>query len=214
MGTHLREPRQSRLPLLGGIGLLPFAAYLFLSAWAFERGYLHWETNHGPPYLGYLAGLGLCKLVQRYYYRRVLRFSFVADQRADQEGAKNEGIPAALGILLLVLLLGAWYVDANYALRVRFLPLVGGVALLWYAFAHLRHTWEALFWGYWLAGLTLVGYSVLPLWLGPSWGWRYFGLEGICELLAGAIAVTIIAVAEHQTILRIVELAPQGDGLR
>ncbi len=192
--------------LFGGLALLPFAFLLLLTAITFDREWLNWETNGGVPFLGQVIAFMLYKLIQRYYYNRRYGYVFDFTQKNIEKGEFK--VKSMLVFVFMVALLLAWYADAHTLLPVRLLALGAGGVLLMIAKNHAQQQNTVLSSGYLIAGTIMLLYGLLPLFLQVQANERHFGLEGVWELIASAMTIVIIALAEHHTITKIVLTVP------
>lgn len=188
--------------LFGGLSLAPYGIFLLLSAYAFAQGWLNWETNAGPPYLGGVLAWLFDRLI-RWYYRKKYNFTFFSDIRE----AQKKGIQTfAKGGLILVGLIGlfaTWYLDANFHSRIRFMPLWFGLFVCLRGMDWLRKRWVGLGSLHIALGVVPIAMSIMPLILGVSSENKYFGLEGIYELSAMGLVIIVVSVMEHLIFLNV-----------
>ncbi len=200
MSELYRDTSNSTPDMFGGLALLPFAVVFSLSALAFAQGWLDWETNGGPPFLGEVVAFLIFRYIQKNYYGRHLQYVF--EPPSLQSNLKPQGRRAAMVIIvvLVVALFVAWYFDARAHWSIRLLPLVAGIPLLVLGEWYRRTEWRILSWGYFGAGGLLLLYSIIPSILQVSINNSQFGLEGVWELLTLSLVIVIVSLAEHRTI--------------
>lgn len=186
--------------LFGGLSLAPYGIFLLLSAYAFAQGWLNWETNGGPPYLGGVLAWLIDKLI-RWFYRKKYNFAFGID-KSDKK-SKTSIIMGILIFLSFIGLLVSWYVDANFHFQIRFMPLWFGFFVCLRGIDWLQKGWVGYGLTHVLSGIVPIGMSVMPLVLGVSSNNPYFGLEGVYELFAMGVVIIIISVMEHIIFLNV-----------
>jgi hypothetical protein len=184
--------------LIGGLTLFPYGIYLLLSALAFLRGWLDWETNNGPPFLGFvLAWLSYWFI--RKYYKRVYGFSFGNGETE----SRTLSVSGVYGILLFIALILIWLVDANFDFQVRLLSLLVGGFLCWRGMAWIKSGWKWQGWAHLITGCFVLGMSVSPAILDVPTDNMLFGFEGVIELCTLGVAVLIVSILEHSIFAKI-----------
>lgn len=186
--------------LFGGLSIAPYGIFLLLSTCAFSQGWLHWETNGGPPFLGGVAAWALDKLIRR-YYRWKYNFVFDIDKSKYEKSGPPMAMPPAL--LMIAGILIAWYVDAKLHSQIRWMPLGLGVFVCLRGIEWLRKNWTGYGLIHTALGLLPIGLSVMPLVLGISSNNPLFGLEGIYELTAMGVVIIIVSIMEHLIFLQV-----------
>jgi hypothetical protein len=186
--------------LFGGLSLAPYGIFLLLSAYAFAQGWLNWETNGGPPYLGGIFAWLMDKLIRR-FYRKKYNFAFGIDP-----SDKKDKTLTKTGLFLLlsfVVLLIFWYVDATFHFNIRFMPLWFGLFVCLRGIDWLKKGWARYGLTHVLSGIFPICMSVLPFILGVSSNNQYFGVEGIYELTTMGVVILIISILEHLIFLNV-----------
>jgi len=184
--------------LIGGLTLFPYGIYLLLSALAFYRGWLDWETNNGPPYLGFVLAWLFDWLIRKYYKKRY-GFSFGTDENT----ARTSSAFGVYGILLFVVLILLWQIDVNFDFQVRLLSLFLGAILCWRGATWIKSGWKSPGWAHWIIGLFILGMSVSPAILDVPTDNMLFGFEGVVELGVLGLAALIISILEHSIFLKV-----------
>lgn len=175
--------------LLGGLSLAPYGIFLLLSAYAFSQGWINWETNGGPPFLGGVLALLLDKLI-RWYYKKKYNFVFEFHKRKP-ERTDPSTTTIILGILAIVGLLAAWFVDAKLHMQIRLMPLWFGLFVFFRGIDWGKKGWIGYGLIHVLLSMLPIGMSVMPLVFNTSSNNQYFGIEGIYELSAMGIVITV-----------------------
>ncbi len=187
--------------LYGGLSLAPYGIFLLLSAYAFAQGWLNWETNGGPPYLGGILAWLVDKLIRR-YYRKKYNFAFEIDQDKSNKESQSS-IQVIVAIVAVIGLLVTWYLDENLHSPIRFMPLWFGFFVCLRGIDWLRKRWTGFGLFHVLLGIIPIGMSVAPLVLGISSENQYFGFEGIYELSAMGIVIIAVSIMEHLIFLNV-----------
>ncbi len=184
--------------LIGGLTLFPYGIYLLLSALAFYRGWLDWETNNGPPYLGFVLAW-LFDLLIRKYYKKRYGFSFGTDEKT----ARTSSAFGVYGILFFVVLILIWQIDAHFNFQVRLLSLFLGGVLCWRGAIWIKSGWKLPGWAHWITGFFILVMSVSPAILDVPADNMLFGFEGVVELGVLGLATLIISILEHSIFVKI-----------
>jgi hypothetical protein len=187
--------------LFGGLSLAPYGVFLLLSAYAFNIGWLNWETNGGPPYLGGVLAWIIDRLI-RWFYRKKYNFVFDID-KPNEERIDLSRLKVILVVVALIGLLVTWYLDASFHFQIRFMPLWFGVFVCLRGIDWLQKGWTGYGLTHILLGILPIGMSVMPMILGISSDNQYFGMEGIYELSAMGIVIIIVSVMEHLIFLNV-----------
>ena len=196
-----RGDKQIINELFGGLSLAPYGIFLLLSAYAFNVGWLNWETNGGPPYLGGILAWVIDRLI-RWFYRKKYNFLFDID-KPQENRAKLSKTKVTLTILGLVGLLVTWYLDANFHFQIRFMPLWFDLFVCLRGIGWLQKEWTGYGLTHILLGIIPIGLSTMPFILGISSDNQYFGLEGVYELSAMGIVIVIVSIMEHLIFLNV-----------
>lgn len=187
--------------LFGGLSIAPYGIFLLLSAYAFSQGWLDWETNGGPPYLGGALAWLIDTLI-RWYYRKKYGFTFEIHQ-PNSSGNSQSSVKRVIEIVAFIGLLVTWYLDVNLHSQVRFMPLWLGLFVCLRGVDWLHKRWTAFGLFHILLGVIPIGMSIAPLILGISPDNQYFGLEGVYELSAMGIVIIAISTMEHLIFLNV-----------
>jgi hypothetical protein len=187
--------------LFGGLSIAPYGIFLLLSAYAFSQGWLDWETNGGPPYLGGVLAWLIDRLV-RWYYRKKYGFTFEIHQ-PKSGGDSQSGLKGIIAVVAFIGLLVTWYLDANFHSPIRFMPFWFGLFVCLRGADWLQKRWTGFGLFHILLGIIPIGMSVAPLVLGISSENQYFGLEGIYELSAMGVVIIVISIMEHLIFLNV-----------
>lgn len=186
--------------MFGGLALLPFAVVFSLSALAFAQGWLDWETNGGPPFLGEVVAFLIFRYIQKNYYGRRLQYVFGPPDPQSNIKPQVTRVAMVIMVIFVAALFVAWYYDARAYWSIRLLPLVAGIPLLVLGEWHRRTEWRILSWGYLGAGGLSLLYGIIPSVLQVPINNNQFGLEGVWELITLSLAILIMSLAEHHTI--------------
>ena len=187
--------------LFGGLALAPYGIFLLGSAYAFAQGWLNWETNGSPPYLGGVLAWLLDKLI-RWYYRKKYNFVFEINQTKANDN-KQAKIIAVFAIVAGIGLLVTWYMDKNIHSQIRFMPLWFGFFVCLRGMDWYQKRWTGFGILHIFLGMIPIGMSVTPLVLGISPENQYFGVEGIYELSAMGMVIIVISILEHLIFLNV-----------
>lgn len=187
--------------LFGGLSIAPYGIFLLLSAYAFSVGWLNWETNGGPPYLGGVLAWLIDRLI-RWYYRKKYGFTFEIHQ-SKSSGDSQSGLKGAIAIVAFIGLLVTWYLDENLHSQIRFMPLWFGFFVCLRGVDWLQKRWTGFGSFHFLLGVIPIVVSLAPLVLGISSENQYFGLEGIYELSTMGVVIIVIGIMEHLIFLNV-----------
>lgn len=192
--------------LLGGLTLIPYGVYALLSALAFAQGWLDWQTNHGPPFLGLVAAWLASRLINR-YYRKTYNHAFTT---APSSSADRTTLRTRLFVVLLGLcFIAAWFVDARIHPSLRALPLLLGLFIVGLGIAWIRAKKWPTCYGILHIGIGLlfvISLGLAPLLLGAPTENSYWGLDGVLELALAGTATIIVGVVEHRVFLMRIEM--------
>lgn len=187
--------------LFGGLTIAPYGIFLLLSAYAFSQGWLSWETNGGPPYLGGVLAWLIDRLIS-WYYRKKYNFVFEIDQEKSNRESKSN-LKGIIAVIALIGLLVTWYLDENIHSQIRFMPLWFGLFVCLRGIDWFQKRWTGFGLFHILLGIIPIGMSFAPLVLGISSENQYFGLEGIYELSAMGVIIIAISIMEHLIFLNV-----------
>ena len=172
---------------------------MLLSAYAYFRGWLDWETNGGPPFLGFALAWLMDNLIRRNYRKRY-DLTFESEYPWPGAWSQSDG-KGIIPIIAVIGLLLAWYLDVNLHSRLRFMPLWFGLLVCLCGVNWLRNRWMGYGFFHAVLGIFLIGLGVAPLVAGISPESQYFGFEGIYELSAAGVVILAIGIVEHRIIL-------------
>ena len=184
--------------LIGGLALFPYGIYLLLSAFAFLRGWLDWETNNGPPYLGFVLAWLFDWLIRK-YYKKKYGFSFWKNETSSHTSSAS----GVYGFLFFVAMILIWQIEVKFDLQIRLLSLLFGSAICWRGATWIKNGWNWQGWVHLLTGCFIVGMSVFPAMLNVPTDNKFFGFEGVVELTTLGIATLVISILEHLAFINV-----------
>lgn len=183
--------------LTGGLTLLPYGIYPLIAALAFYLGWIDWETNYGPPYVGFLLAWLIDRAI-RWGYRKKYHFSW--SKNRSETGFSRKDL---LVILAGVAIVAAFIVDDNFPSPIRWMPLLFGLWSCWEGIAWYKRNWVKFGLIHFLSGLIPIGVAILPLLLGVSSRNQFFGADGIYELAAVGVVLIVVGIMEHLIFLQV-----------
>ncbi len=201
-GNYMPEgnDRGQLAELLGGLSLTPYGIYWALSAFAFAVGWLNWETNGGPPFLGVLLAYLFDRLI-RFYYHKKYNYSFAAAPSKTDNSSTRKAIITVLVVATLVV---AWVIEKYIPLPMRLVLFLFGILGACRRAPDLGRVTSTYrdkrapdhhMWGY-SVPLESLSDSLLVTWRGITWtrkGWGSYGLihSWLGILLMGASVVPL-----------------------
>jgi hypothetical protein len=186
--------------LMGGLAIAPFGLILLISAYGLAQGWLNWTAHGSIPFLGEVVAWLLYRMIL-WIYRKKYGFIF-RNEMPKKDRKLASPVQFLLFLIFLALLFAFWYVDYRIRLPILFLPLLLALCaiirgIIWIQKgASLYGQLNLLF------GAILLGPSLAPWSLHLSTQNKFFGPEGIFELLSVGTIIILVSLVEHIILLR------------
>ena len=196
--TIINKTNQNLSVLFGGLSLIPYSIFALLSAWFFWLGWLDWQTNGGPPFLGFITAVIISKAIQTGYYEPSFGFTFAAKWLAPEKLSSKW-----ISLLFFGALLGGWYVDVVIHPPIRIVILIIALAMFYRGLSLDDVVFESYRYLHLSFGIFGIGFSFLPGVFDVVTNSMMFGIDGIFELIIIGLTGLILAIVEHQILVKV-----------